>query len=427
MTDPNSNPSRGRGIEIFAWAMYDWANSAYSTLSITFVFFYLTKVVLPDKWGAVVWAWSIGASMFIAAVLSPIAGAMADARRNKRTWLAATALAGAGLFVFLAAIPPTSTIVIIALFILAALLFELSLTFYNGFLPEIADEQSMNRISAFGYAMGYLGGALALVLVLVVNKTLGLEETSDQLRVGVLILGIWWGLFTLPIVWILRDRGRPPAKRPPTTKIVSGALREVGRTLQNIRRYRMLAWFLLGFLLYNDGIQTVLSQASIFAKDELFFETEDFVWLILMIQFVALPGAILVGRLADRIGQKRVLMVCLGIWVVLVSSAYFVETKTQFWILGMVLALVMGGTQSVSRAIMGMMTPASRTAEFFGFFNLSGRATGFLGPFIFGAIIVAYDSARLAVLSLIVFFIFGWIVAGLVNIDQGRRDARNEP
>ena len=309
------------------------------------------------------------------------------------------------------------------------LFFELSLGFYNGFLPEIADEHSMNRVSAWGYALGYLGGALALLLaigLMVWGRALGLPEDSDQLRAGILVMGLWWGLFTLPTIWILRDRGAHPVRRPPAARLVAGAFSEVGRTLRSVRHYRMLAMFLLAFLLYNDGIQTVFSQAPTFAIKILDFQKEELIRLVLLIQFVALPGAMLVGWLADRFGQKRVLMTCLGIWVALVTSAYFVETKTQFWMLGMILALVMGGTQSVSRAIMGMMTPASRTAEFFGFFNLSGRATGFLGPFIFGAIIAAYDSARLAVLSLIVFFILGWIVAGLVNIEQGCREAQTE-
>lgn len=429
MSNAHITESGGTRKEIIAWALYDWANSAYSTISITIVFMYLTKVVLPGKWGLVVWAWSIGVSMFIAAILSPIAGAMADARKNKRTWLAATALSGAGLFVVLAALPPSSTlskVAIIGLFVLAALLFELSLTFYNGFLPEIADRKSMNRVSAFGYALGYFGGAMALGLTLLI-KSIWDPDDATFLRLGIATLGLWWGLFTLPTIWILRDRGHAPTQRPKTTQIISTAVRDVGRTLGRIRQYRMLALFLLAFLLYNDGIQSVLSQSSTYAKEVLLFTTEDLIRLILMIQFVAFPGAILVGRLADHLGQKRVLMFCLGIWIILVTTAYFVTTKAQFWVLGIALALVMGGTQSVSRAVMATMTPRSRTAEFFGFFNLSGRATGFLGPFLFGAIIATQGSARLALLSLIIFFIAGWIVVGLVNIEQGRRDANAEP
>jgi len=201
------------------------------------------------------------------------------------------------------------------------------------------------------------------------------------------------------------------------------AIGEVRNTLRHIRAYRTLAFFLLGFLFYNDGIQTVLSQASTFAIDELQMGTEELTQLILMIQFVAFPGAMAVGWLARRIGRKTTLMLCLACWVVLLVDAYFVRTRTHFWGLGFFLALVMGGTQSVSRAIMGVMTPAKHTAEFFGFFNFSGKATSFLGTFTFGAILHAYGSARMAIVSLLIFFLIGWAVAATVDVNRGRREA----
>ena len=436
MSDSPASPSRATRSEVFAWALYDWANSAYSTLSITVLVYYI-KVISPGEWGSVVWAWGISLSMFVAAVLSPIVGAMADAQRSKRAWLAVTALGGSAAAVAMAMMPSSNAWAIIALFVTTSLCFELSLGVYNGFLPEIADDRSMNRVSAWGYALGYLGGALALVLAIIVMRvgpSLGLPEQVDQLRAGILIMGAWWGLFTLPTLWILHDRGTRPERRPSTSKIVVGALSEVGRTLRNVRRYRTLALFLLAFLLYNDGIQSVLSQASVFAKDVLSFSLDELIGLILLIQFVALPGAMIVGHLADRFGQRRVLMICLAVWVALVTAAFFVTTKSQFWVLGIILALVMGGTQSVSRAIMGVMTPKSKTAEFFGFFNLSGKATSFLGTFLFGAIIAvgnssgwtAARSTRWAVLSLLVFFIAGWIIVGRIRVEQGCREAQAE-
>ncbi len=408
--------------------MYDWANSAFSTLSITILMFYITGVVVPDKTlGPVVWAWGIGTSMLIAAALSPILGAIADANASKRKWLAATALSGAGTAVLMAIVPPEQTWLIIGLFIVTCLCFELSLGFYNGFLPEIADEAAMNRVSAWGYALGYVGGALALVLVMgvtIFGEELGLPDPSDQLRVGILIMGLWWGLFTLPTVWVLRDRGQPPADRLPLYKAARQAAREVVQTLRNVRHYKYLSLFLLGFLFYNDGIQSVISQSGLFAKEELGFRfKEDLLPLFLMIQVVAFPGAILVGRLADRIGQKPTLMLCLGVWVAVVVTVFFVTTKEQFWILSIVLALVLGGTQSVSRAIMARMTPPGRTAEFFGFFNLSGKATSFLGTYLFALIVGITGSLRLAVLSLLIFFLIGWAIVSGINVEKGRQQA----
>lgn len=410
--------------------MYDWANSAYSTLSITILVAYIQKVVLPGEAGPVAWAWGISASMLIAAVLSPPLGAMADANASKRNWLGVTALVGATTAVLIGVVPSSWTWVILSLFFVTALMFELSIGFYNGFLPEISDEATMGRVSAWGFALGYLGGSLALVGAIVViqfGSRLGLPDVADQLRVGILIMGLWWGLFTIPTLLILRDHQPPPPTKLSLPRAARWAVGRVAHTVRNVQAYRMAALFLIGFLFFNDGIQTVISQSSTFALKELEFTTNDLIGLILMIQLVAMPGAMLVGWLADRVlGQKPTLMICLAVWVGLLIAAFFVQTKGQFWALGAVLALVMGGTQSVSRAIMGLMTPKAHTAEFFGFFNLSGKATGFLGTFLFGLIQWRTGSPRLAIVSLLIFFLLGWIITARVNVERGRRQAMAE-
>ena len=427
-TPPNAVP--GSRAEVIAWTMYDWANSAYSTILITIFYQYLTAEVFDaaDPWGSTLYAWGISVSMLTAAVLSPILGALADANRSKRRWLAVTALGGAAAATTIALVPPSATWLVIALFVAMSLMFELSLGFYNGFLPEVADERTMNRVSALGYAVGYLGGALALILAIAVGMLgdrIGLADSGDQLRVGIGIMGLWWGLFSVPTLWVLRDRGQPPEHAQPLVAAARKAVGEVGRTLANIRRYKMLMLFLLGFLFYNDGIQTVLSQASVFATKvpELSFSAQELALLVLVIQFAALPGALLIGFLSDRMGQKPMLLFCLAVWIGLLVAAYFVSSKTQFWILGGVLALVMGGTQAVSRAIMGYMTPPDHTAEFFGFFNLSGKATSFMGPFLFGGIFRLTGDPRAAILSLLVFFFIGMALVVRINIHQGRRQA----
>ena len=268
--------------------------------------------------------------MLVAAVLSPIIGALADANRQQtgmaggRRWPGPRrrVLHGAGA----AGRCPGS---IVALFVLTSLMFELSLGFYNGFLPEIADEQTINRVSAWGYALGYIGGAIAA------DPGPGGEDlrrrgsacpTSDQLRAGAVHHG---GVVGPVHAADDLDPARPRRAARAESALRRGrcrrGLREVGRTIGSVRHYRMLSLFLLGFLFYNDGVQTVISQASTFATmQELSFTTEELIHLILMIQFVALPGAMLVGFVSDRLGQKATLMLCLAIWVGVVATAFFV-------------------------------------------------------------------------------------------------------
>lgn len=596
---------------VWAWAAYDWANSAYSALSITILVAYIKLVVSPGAVGNLIWSWGISASMLLAAFLAPIVGAMADARSNKRTWLAATAFPGSLLAVAIAFVPEDAVVLVTCLFVTMSLCFELSLGFYNGFLPEIAPPEKLNRVSAFGFSAGYVGGGLALLLAVVVlgygqvfglpdgtaltkdvhrlesgtfevavengrhdvsvlvgdpanareamqitiegatlapvstgaGETRLVETTTDvrdgavtikfeggedgvsvagihvapkngalmpaldfgtagsdaaaghvwvlgddayesralsgeggrlsyaendvvnevyrvwptytsvpelpteeaglevafgwkngsitardavqpiRFRIGILVMGLWWGVFTIPTIWVLRDRGTPVAESQSPIQTATHAVREVKRTLVNVRRYPILAIFLVAFLIYNDGVQTVISQASVFAIDALEMATSELILVVLMIQFLALPGAWTVGRLADLIGQKQALVGCLVVWVGLLVAAYFVTTRPQFWIMGVVLAMVMGGTQSVSRAIMGMMTPEARSAEFFGFYNLSGKATSFLGPFLFGLVMLATGKAHLAILSLLAFFLIGLALVARVDVARGRREA----
>lgn len=412
--------------EIIAWALCDWANSAYSTLLITILVSYLQGFVLPGDRGILVYGWGLGVSMFLSAWLSPIVGAMADARANKRTWLLVTSYTGAACGALLGVIPKEWPWLFVALFFLASLTFELSFSFYNGFLPEIADERSMNRISGYGYAAGYFGGGVALAVaigVLAVGAPRGLS-TEMGLRIGLVIMGLWWALFMLPAALLLRDRARPRSTIPGITATARQAIAEVFSTLRHIRSYSILALFLLGFLFYNEGIQTVMSQASVFAREVLKMEPGELGLVVLMIQFVATPAAIGVGWIADRIGAKPTLLACLTVWCALLIVAYFVTHRWQFWCLGVVLSLVMGGTQSISRAIMGAMTPAAKTAEFFGFFNLSCRATSMVGPILFAQMLVLTHSANVAILSLLVFIVAGAIIVMFVDLSRGVAQAK---
>jgi len=316
----------------------------------------------------------------------------------------------------------------VALFAIANLNYELVQGFYNAFLPEIADDNHMSRVSSWGYGTGYVGGGLMLLVALILldqGPAWGLPTENGFIpRLCLLLMGIWWAVFSLPILLIVRDKSPPRRASESILASARQGFQEVGRTIRHIQSYRMLAIFLVGFLIFNDGVQTVISQASVFAEKVLHMEIAELAKVILLIQFVALPGALLVGRLADRIGQKTALNLCLAIWVTLLVAGFFITERWQFWMMAVFAALVLGGTQSVSRTIMGLMTPEARTGEFFGFFNLSGKAASVLGPIFFSEILARTGSAHLAILSLLVFFIVGWAIIVPLNIARGQRDAR---
>jgi UMF1 family MFS transporter len=409
---------------VLAWCLYDWANSAYTTLMISVLVVYVQRIVFPEQvWGttgAVVWAWSVSGAMLAGGILSPILGAAADLWEGKRIGFALSALSGGGACLAMALVPPSQPWLVVACFVLATLGLELSLTFYNGFLPEVAADDELNRVSALGMALGYLGGGIALILAMVLlqnGQAWGLGDGATLLRICIFFTGVWWMGFSIPTLLVLRDRprGKPPGRQSPVAFVV----RDIGGTLKHLIGYRTLALFLIAYLFYNDGVQTLISQTPTFALRELNFTNPEMAGVILLVQFVAMPGAILVGWLSDRIGQKQTLVLCLLVWIVLLASAWFVHNKFAFWLLAAGVALVLGGTQSVSRAIMSLLAPQGQEARYFGFFNLSGKATSFLGTFFFGLIIALTGSARLAIVNLLVFFIIGLWLITRINLQRG--------
>lgn len=423
-----ATPQKNKRSEIIAWCLYDWANSGYSTIYITVLVGYLQQAVLPDDRGVRAYGWGIGLTMLVAAFLSPILGAIADAHANKRIWLFGTTMLGAGASALMFFATPDRPWFFVALFAIANLNYELVQGFYNAFLPEIADDNYMSRVSSWGYGTGYVGGGLMLVVALVLlswGPDWGLPTDDGFIpRLCLLLMGVWWAVFSIPMLLMVRDKSAPRRKDESLLASARHGFREVGGTIRHIRSYRMLAIFLLGFLIFNDGVQTVISQASVFAEEVLDMKISELAGVILMIQFVALPGALSVGWLADRIGQKTALNLCLAVWVTLLIGGFFITEKWQFRAMAFFAALVLGGTQSVSRTIMGLMTPAARTGEFFGFFNLSGKAASVLGPIFFSEILARTGSAHLAILSLLVFFIVGWAIIMPLNIARGQREAR---
>ncbi len=405
--------------------MYDWANSAYTTLIITVLVAYIQRVVFPtEQWGttgAVVWAWGISLSMLLGAILSPILGAVADAHGSKREWLAITALCGSTASILLGIVPPRMYVLVVILFLFANLMLELSLGFYDGFLPEIVDEDQVNSVSAWGYGLGYIGGGIALAIAMVILQfggSIGLQTMTGRLQCSLVLMGAWWGLFSLPAILVLRDKAPKAENRPTIRQTLRSGGTDALKTLRSLPAHRPLAFFLLSFLFYNDGIQTIISQSSTFALQELAFPEAELMAVVLMIQILAMPGALVTGKCADKFGMKQTILVSLLIWISILCAALFVHSKLSFWFLGAVIAFVLGGTQSVSRSFMAVMIPPGQNAEYFGFFHLSGKATSFFGTFLFGALVALSGSSRIAIFGLLPLFLAGALLMWKVKTPE---------
>jgi len=431
--------------ELFGWKMYDWANSAFYTTVVGALFSpYLTRlaqtavgengVVLDlGPLGAVTAkslptlcvSISVGAQVF----LLPILGALGDYSDLKKRLMA--------LFCYLAVIANCLLFFVKddlyllggLLFIIANVGFGASIVFYNSFLSEITTEDQSDKVSSRGFAYGYLGGALllALNLILVLKaEALGLS-TGLAVRLSFLSAGVWWGGFALFTFLLLRSR--PKSRSLPSGRsYLSAGFLEIFATFKELKRLPITLRYLLGYLVYNDGIQTVIFAASAFLEQELFpggnpiFLLEIF----LMVQFVAVLGALLFERLAYIIKTKNAIIVSLLIWAGIVIYAYrFLHTVTEAWVLAAAIAIVLGGSQALSRSLFSRMIPAGKEAAFFGLYEVSERGTSWMGPLLFSIVIARTGSYRQALLSLIFFFVVGLIVLWFTDTDRGIHEAGN--
>jgi UMF1 family MFS transporter len=313
------------------------------------------------------------------------------------------------------------------LFIIANVGFGASIVFYNAFLPEITTEDQADKVSSRGFAYGYLGGAILLVLNLLLvlrAEQLGISA-GLAVRLSLLSAGIWWGGFAIISFYLLKSR---PKKKslPPGQSYLTAGFKEIIETFKELRRLPLTARYLLGYLIYNDGIQTVIFASSAFLEQELFpggnpvFLLEIF----LMVQFVAVAGALIFERLAYLIKTKNAIIVSLVIWAGIVMYAYqFLNSVPEAWVMAAVIAIVLGGSQALSRSLFSRMIPPGKEASFFGLYEVSERGTSWMGPLLFSIVIARTGSYRLALLSLIFFFVVGLIVLWITDTDRGIREA----
>lgn len=416
------------------WCLYDWANSAFATVILAAVlpvyFASLVPVQGADMfWSSqtvpatALWGYIVSFSMTVVAILAPGLGNLSDRRGWRRRLLIIFCLLGSiatcGLFFAVAG----QYLFAAALFILGNIGFAAGNIFYNAYLPDLASGHEADRLSAQGFAFGYIGGGLVLLIVFVMiqqHAWFGIADPGRATRLGFLLTGAWWALFALPaFVWLKGVRLSSPAGHSLRTP------RDYLKTISDLRQYRELGRFLIAFLLYNDGIQTIIAVSAIFAREELGLGTGTILGCFLMIQFIAMPGALIFSRLAGRINTKRAILISLVIFTAITVYAAIMKSSTEFWILGFAVAIVLGGSQALSRSLFSSMVPKSRSAEFFGFYAISSKFASIFGPLTFALLIELTGSNRVAILALAGFFVIGIVLLLGVDAEKGRLQARS--
>jgi UMF1 family MFS transporter len=420
--------------ELRAWAMYDWANSAMVTTIVTAVFpIYFSSVAaadLPKSEATYRYALATTLALTVIAVLAPMLGAIADHAGIKKRLLGVFLVIGAtsvGLMFF---IERGDWLLAAVLFIIANIAVNGSYVFYDAFLPHIAAPDEMDRVSTAGYALGYVGGGLLLALNLAwimkpgafglpSGPNLTPAQATLPTRLAFVSVAIWWAVFSIPLFRHVRE----PAATGSGQLSLGGAFRQLVATLKELGRFRQGLLMLIAFLIYNDGIGTIIRMATIYGE-ELNLDRTWLIASIMIVQFVGIPFAFLFGWLAKKIGAKRSIFFGLVAYAGISLLGYNMKTGRDFLILAMLVGVVQGGTQALSRSLFASMIPRQKSAEFFGFFAVVEKFAGIFGPAVFAQVIAVTGSSRTAILSIVLFFVVGGVLLHFVDVEEGQRMAR---
>jgi len=425
---------------IFGWCMYDWANSAYiTTVGVALLPIYFAEGIVGKDgvhlFGATVsatalWGFMLGFAALLVFLFAPVLGAIADFSSAKKKFLLGFAYFGSLFATLLFFCKPGDVWLAVVLYICTQVCFIGGNVFYDAFLPHLASEDKLDSVSAKGFAFGYVGGSLqfgiALALV-AMYKTIGLEQDM-AVRIAMAMAGLWWAGWTLLTVKYLKEmktKQELPEKhqnQPKFFAYLSLGISQTFATVKKVGHFKHLALFVVAYMIYNDGIHTVTSMATIYGKEELGLGTTHLMVTLLLVQVVAIGGALIFSLIANRIGARRAVMVSLVLWSGVVIYGYFIQTSTEFFILGMVVGIVLGGTQALSRSFYGAMIPEQASAEFYGFYSVFSKFSAIWGPTTFSVIKQITGSARLAIISLMVFFIVGLILLAFVNEEKAKSE-----
>ncbi|USQ87155.1 MFS transporter [Streptomyces phaeoluteigriseus] len=436
-----SDDAAGRRREQRGWYFYDWACSVYSTSVLTvFLGPYLTSVAkeaadpggyvhplgIPVRAGSF-FAYSVSLSVIAAVLVMPLVGAAADRTGRKKPFLAAAAYTGAAATTGMFFLSGDRYLLGGVLLVVANAAQSVAMMLYNSYLPQIAPPEERDAVSSRGWAFGYAAGSLVLVVNLVLylaHDSFGVSE-STAVRICLASAGLWWGGFTL--IPLLRLRDRPPVVGSAVREAAVPGLRRLVATYRDMRRHPLTLAFLLAYLVYNDGIQTVISQASVYGSEELGLSQSTLIAAVLLVQVLAVAGALTMGRLSLRYGAKRTILGSLVAWTLTLAVGYFLPSGAPagFFLLAAAIGLVLGGSQALSRSLFSHLVPPGKEAEYFSAYEVSDRGTSWLGPLVFGITYQVTGSYRDAIISLVIFFVVGFLLLARVPVRQAITDAGN--
>ena len=425
--------------ELRAWAMYDWAVSALQAVVLTAVFpIFFVRVAaagLPESRGTQALATANTIAAIIVALVSPVLGAISDYAAAKKRMLAGSMLVGAAATAGMFFIKRGDLTLASTLFIIAIMGATASVVFYEALLPHIAKSSEIDRVSSAGYAMGYIGGGLLLALNLAwiqqpalfglpSGEGLSAQAASLPARLAFVSVAVWWVVFSIPLFRHVREPARTlEADEPGRGSVIATSFSRLGETVKQLIGFKQAFLMLLAFLIYNDGIQTIIKMATAYGT-EIGIGQSSLIAAVLMVQFVGVPFAFVFGALAARIGAKRAVFIGLLAYTIITMIGYFMKTATHFFMLAALVGMVQGGTQALSRSLFATMIPAHKSGEFFGFYSVFEKFSNIFGPLLFTVTIALTGSSRNAILSVIAFFAVGAAVLAFVDVEKGQKAAR---
>lgn len=415
--------------ELRAWALYDVANSAfYTTVLQIFPLFFVPVAAkyLPPEVARSRYALATSLAVILVGLTGPITGALADVRANKKTFLGVFLAIGVAATAAMYFITEGQWVFALSVFVIGNIGVSATLAFYNSLLPGIASNDEVDRVSTAGFALGYLGGGVLLALNLFMIQspaTFGLSGAGTATRLSFLSVAVWWLLFSIPL---FRRVPEPAARLDPGElgeHPIRTSFRRLGHTIADLKKHKDAGLLLLAFLLYNDAINTIIRMATTFG-DELKIPQAALIGAVLMVQFVGVPFSFAFGYIADKIGPKKAIFITLAIYAFITIYGYTLQTTAQFFVLAFLVAMVQGGAQALSRSLFATLIPKHKAGEMFGFFGVFDRFGGALGSMVFGVVLGMTGSSRPAILTLIVFFAAGALLLWKVDVERGRKAAR---